>query len=137
MTDVSTTNDWVTTNLELLRSRYPELDMRVDNAVHWVRIAMVTLSTAIWTVESVEVAFRIPSNAGEAPYAFWVHPGVALHSGGPINNYTHPTPTPWGPDWGQFSFAPGDPWQPKADVHSGVNMLDFVRGIGRRLEEGA
>jgi hypothetical protein len=127
---------WVVANLTLLRVRHPDLDERVDGGVQWVRIPAVAVSS-IWTVDHVDVAFRIPNGAGEAPYGFWVHPGLALRSKATVNNYTFPAAAPWGPDWGQFSFAPEGAWMPKADVASGDNMLDYDRGIVARLEEGA
>jgi hypothetical protein len=95
------------------------------------------LPPGVWGADTVDFAFRIPVNAGEAPYGFWVFPGLTLLDGAQINDYTYPSPTPWGERWGQFSFAPVGPWQPKADIRSGVNMLDFVRGMNARLAEGA
>jgi hypothetical protein len=129
--------DWVEENLAVLRTAYPSLEYRTKGGVHWVRIPEYRVPEGIWTTEAVEVAFRIPAQAGEAPYGFWVRPGLALASGGTINNYTFPTSTPWGSDWGQFSFSPAEPWQPKGDIRAGANMLNFARGIADRLREGA
>lgn len=129
--------NWVEENLALLRTAYPDLEYRLEAAVHWVRIPSYRLPEGVWTVESAETAFRIPPHAGEAPYGFWVRPGLALSSGGTINNYTFPTSTPWGDDWGQFSLSPAEPWQPKGDVRAGANMLNFARAIADRLREGA
>jgi hypothetical protein len=129
--------DWVEDNLALLRTAYPDLECRPDGGQHWVRIASYGLPAAIWTAEAVEVAFRIPSQPGEAPYGFWVRPSPTLASGVAVQNYTFPASTPWGTEWGQFSFAPAGPWQPKADVRAGANMLNFARGIADRLREGA
>jgi hypothetical protein len=129
--------DWVEDNLALLRTAYPDLEYRPEGGVHWVRIPSYPVPDDIWTVGAPEVAFRIPATAGEAPYGFWVRPGLALVSGGTINNYTFPAQTPWGGDWGQFSFSPLEQWQPKADVRAGANMLNFARAIADRLREGA
>jgi hypothetical protein len=126
---------WVAANLVLLHERHGDLDERLDGEIQWVRIRDIALSS-IWSTARVDVAFRIPGNAAEAPYGFWVHPDLALKSKATINNYAFPVATPWGPDWGQFSFAPEGAWLPKAEVASGVNMLDYVRGIVARLEEG-
>lgn len=136
MTTETQLSAWVVVNLALLRGRHPDLDERCDGEIQWVRIPAVAVSS-IWTVDYVDVAFRIPGNAGEAPYGFWVHPGLALSSKTTVNNYTFPAATPWGPDWGQFSFAPEGAWVPKSDVASGDNMLDYHRGIVARLKEGA
>jgi len=129
--------DWLEDNLALLRTAYPELEYRNEAGVDWVRIPSYPVPDGGWTLEAIEVAFRVPAQPGEAPYGFWVRPGMALASGGTINNYTFPTPTPWGSDWGQFSFSPAEPWQPKADIRAGVNMLNFARAIADRLREGA
>ena len=129
--------DWVEDNLALLRTAYPDLEYRLEGDVHWVRIPSYPVPPEVWTVDAVEVAFRIPAQPGEAPYGFWVRPGLALAGGCTINSYTYPASTAWGADWGQFSFSPAESWQPKADVHAGPNMLNFARGIADRLREGA
>lgn len=124
--------EWVEDNLALLRTAYPDLEYGIDGGVHWVRIPSYPLPTGIWTVDAVDVAFRISGQPAEAPYGFWAHPGLTLATEGTINNYTFPASTPWGTDWGQFSFSPAEPWKPKADVRAGVNMLNFARGIADR-----
>lgn len=128
--------DWVEANLALLRAAYRDLEHTVVDGVHWIRIPVYPIP-GLFTVRSAEVAFRIPSQPGEAPYGFWVRPGLALVSGATISNYSYPTTTGWGTDWGQFSLSPVGVWQPKADVQAGPNMLHFARGIADRLREGA
>jgi hypothetical protein len=128
---------WIESNLVLLGAVYPDLETRVEGGVQWVRIPRYPVPEAIWSVPEADLAFRIPGNAGEAPYGFWVHPGLSLRTGGAVANYSYPIATPWGADWGQFSFQPEETWQPKAEVTSGVNMVHFARGIADRLSEGA
>ena len=128
--------DWVEANLALLLTAYPDLSHAVVDGVHWILIPAYPIPD-LFTVRSAEVAFRIPSQPGEAPYGFWVRPGLALASGATINNYSYPATTGWGTDWGQFSLSPVAAWQPKADVPAGPNMLNFARGIADRLREGA
>lgn len=128
---------WVEANLELLRSVYPTLQHDLVDGIHWVRIADYQLPAGVWKQDTVELAFRIPSEPGEAPYGFWVRPTLALLTDAIINNYVVPATTPWGDGWGQFSFAPEDPWQPKADVGTGANMVNYAFGIANRLREGA
>jgi hypothetical protein len=129
--------EWVDENLALLRSEYPELEHLLEGGVHWVRIPSHPLPPGVWTLGEADVAFRIPQLAGEAPYGFWVSPGLAMAGGGGIGNYSFPATTPWGNDWGQFSLAPVGQWQPRSDVRAGANMLRFARGIADRLKEGA
>lgn len=130
-------NDWVERNLELLRGVFPTLEYQLLDGVNWVRIASYRLPAGVWQQETVELAFRIPAEPGEAPYGFWVRPNPSPLNGAAIGNYTYPAMTAWGDDWGQFSFAPEGPWQPKADVDSGANMVNYALGIAARLREGA
>jgi hypothetical protein len=74
--------------------------------------------------------------AGQAPYAFRVRPQLARADGGQPGNYTYPVATPWGADWGQFSWSPLE-WVPRADIRAGANMLNFARSFADRLREGA
>jgi hypothetical protein len=121
--------------LELLRAAHPNLEYRQEGSAHWVRIPSYPVPEG-WSLDVVEVAFQIPSSPGQAPYGFWVRAGLELAGGGRPNNYTYPVTTPWGDDWGQFSWSPVT-WVPKEDIRAGANMLDFVRSFGDRLGEGA
>ena len=122
--------------LELLVAAYPPLEMRDEGGQLWCRLPSYPVSGNAFTRREVEVAFRIPSQAGEQPYGFWVRPTLDLAAGGTINNYSYPAATPWGPDWGQFSWSPLT-WAPKADLRAGSNMVNFVRSFNDRLNEGA
>jgi len=121
--------------LALLRTAYPDLEYLKEGDVHWVRFPHFAVPEG-WSNAEVEVATQIPPSAGQAPYGFRVRPGLQLAGGSQPNNYTYPVPTPWGDDWGQFSWSPVE-WVPKADIRSGANMLNFVRSFADRLREGA
>lgn len=121
--------------VELLRTVYRDLEYRQEADVHWVRISSYAVPEG-WSDAKVEVAFQIPASIGQAPYAFRVRPGLQLAGRGQINNYTYPVTTPWGDDWGQFSWSPIT-WVPKEDIRAGANMLDFVGSFADRLREGA
>lgn len=119
----------------LLMAAYPEMEWRPHDC--WARIARYPVPSTIWTVDSTEVAFQLPAQLpGQAPYGFWVKPDLTLRSGGAINNYSYPVVTPFGPGWGQFSWAP-DTWRPGATAREGTSMLDFVRSFADRLREGS
>lgn len=120
--------------LELLRSVHPELEYRQEAGLHWVRIASWALPAGVFDRDFAGIAFQIPPHAGQAPYGFWVHPGLQLAKGGNPGSYTYPTATPWGQDWGQFSWSPCS-WMPTADIRCGSNMLQFVRSFADRLSE--
>jgi hypothetical protein len=121
--------------LELLRTAYPDLEYREEGSVHWVRIPSYPVPKG-WSQTEVEVCFQIPSSPGQAPYAFRVRPEMQLAEGGSPGNYTYPVSTPWGNDWGQFSWSPTN-WVPKEDIRAGANMLDFAHSFADRLREGA
>lgn len=103
---------------------------------HWVRLKPYRIASTLWTPADVEVAFQIPAGIpGQAPYAFHIRPQLALTDGRQIQNYSYPATTPWGQDWGTFSWQL-DPWQPGARVEDGSNVLAFARSFADRFQEG-
>lgn len=126
--------DRVEPELELLKTAHPDLDYIESDGKHWVRVPRHPVPDQ-WAVAEIEVALQIPPSAGQAPYGFWVRPGLTLATGETPDNYTFPASTPWGDDWGQFSWSPVQ-WVPKDDIRAGANMLDFLRSIADRLNEG-
>lgn len=128
-------NERLDEELALLRSAFPSLEHRADG--QWVRIPAYPLPLGIWRLMECEVAFQIPDSAGQQPYGFWVRPDLVLANDTAPQNYSYPTSTPFGDDWGKFSWAPEGQWLPKAELAEGSNMLNWARSFGRRLEEGA
>jgi hypothetical protein len=122
--------------LELLSTFYPDLEQRIQDGHDWVRIPSYPLPVGVWSQTAVEVAFEIPPQAGQQPYAFYVRPGLTLASSGPPDRYSPSAATPWGADWGKFSWSPTS-WTPKADIRAGANMLNFARSFADRFAEGA
>jgi hypothetical protein len=120
--------------LSLLRTAYPDLEYRLVDGVHWVRIPKYPVAEG-WSVRAVEIAFQIPAQAGQAPYAFFVRPPLQLANGGDPTNYTQTAATPWGSDFAQFSWSPVEQWIPKADIREGANMLNFARSFADRFED--
>jgi hypothetical protein len=124
--------------LELLRSAYPDLEYRVADGAHWVRIPAYPVPHGWFAdgrpVDAAEVVFQIPP-LGQPPYAFRVRPTITLSGGATPNNYTPAVPTPWGINFAQFSWAPVESWVPKTDVRAGTNMLSFARSFGARLDD--
>lgn len=121
----------IAVELALLRRRHPNLDYLEEG--HWVRLARCPVPAG-WSPDVVEVAFQIPHEVAVAPYAFHVRPGLALISGAVPGNYQFPVTTPFGGEWGRFSWSPFA-WQPEADVAAGDNMTHFVRSFSDRLAE--
>jgi hypothetical protein len=124
--------------MELVRTAFPDAEERPEGGQHWVRIPGYRLPDGVFEGDGdAELAFRVPLQAGEAPYGFWLRPAPKLPSGTELQNYSYPAQTPWGADWGQFSWSPLDPWIPKTDLRAGANMLHFVRSFAVRLGEGS
>jgi len=127
--------DRILQEISLLMAAYAEMEWRPLDL--WARIPRYPVPATIWTVSAAEIAFQLPAQLpGQAPYGFWVRPGLALRAPCPINNYSHPVTTQFGPGWGQFSWA-CETWQPVRTPREGTNMLDFVRSFSDRLRQGA
>jgi hypothetical protein len=128
-------NERIQIEIELVRNAFPELEFRSEDL--WARLPRYPLNTDIWGRDECEIAFVFPTGLpGQPPYGFWVRPGLVLSSGLAIASYAFPVVTPFGPDWGQFSWAPED-WKPSPIVTGGTNMLDWVRSFAVRLGQGA
>lgn len=118
--------------IELLKSVYPTLTTQQEGDDVWVRLDAFDVPSG-WSSTAVDVAFKIPSSPGQGPYGFWVTPDLKRE--GPNTNYTYPTATPWGDEWGQFSWQATE-WVPHVELEKGPNMLTYVRSFRERLEEG-
>jgi hypothetical protein len=123
--------------LELLRRWRPDLDY--EPSARWVLLRAYRLPEGIWNAAAADVAFQLPAHLpGEAPYGFYVRPGLTLATGASPCNYTYPSVEPPFGDgpWGKFSWAPVA-WRPAADARGGDNMVDFAASIGDRLREAS
>lgn len=124
--------------LDLLRNWFgPDLEFRQDG--QWVRLPSYQLPAGLWRADVVELCFQIPDPPGP-PYAFYVRPlgpdaGGGLHGAGEIGNYAHPAGTPWGDDWGKFSWQLEE-FQVAEPLGAGNTMLDFARSFWARFLEG-
>jgi hypothetical protein len=125
----------VVEELVLLRTRYLELEF-IENDGYWVRLSNYPVPPG-WSHSTVEVAFQIPTEPAAAPYSFYVRPALTLAGGGQPSNYTSPSVTPWGGDFGMFSWSPLEPWVPRTEVGNGANMLNFVSSFTHRLAEAS
>jgi len=125
--------------LALLRRRFDNIEYRPDG--QWVRILTYAIPPDLWRPPVVQVAFQIPPEVAAAPYAFHARPleGEATSfqavNDQAIGNYTYPANTPWGSDWGTFSWQLEE-WQPTIPITAGTTMLDFARSFAARFSEG-
>lgn len=130
--------DRIEAELQLLRRYYPDLEFRDDG--HWIRIPRYLVPEGIWEQAEATVCFQIPMSGypGQAPYAFFVQPGLRLKSTGQKpNNYEEPASgVPFEGVWGKFSWTQEN-WRATADPVSGSNLLNFVGSFRDRLLEGA
>jgi hypothetical protein len=126
-------NDRGEQELGMLRACYPTLEFQENG--QWVRLANYP-TNSLWASDEIEVAFQFPENLpGQEPYSFYVRPDLRLRDGTSPDNYTYPNTTPWGDDWGRFSWSL-DPWIPRAELAEGSNMVQFVRSFAGRLGQG-
>jgi hypothetical protein len=119
--------------LELLRSRFPDLETREADDRTWGRLPSYTVPDG-WSASTVELVFSFPAEVGQPPYAFQVRPALTLPGGDTPSNYTVGVSTPWGDGFAQFSWAPDGPWIPNTNLRAGANMLNFATSFRSRLE---
>jgi hypothetical protein len=126
-------NEWAVQELRLLHRCWPSL-IHAEGTT-WCKIPEFALPAG-WNRAHADVAFQIPEGLpGQEPYAFWVRGGLVLANDVAPTNYTFPVePTPWGDQWGQFSWNL-NPWAPGAQPGQGTSMVDFVRSFAGRLRE--
>lgn len=129
--------DRIEGELCLLRERYGDVTYLPDG--QWVLIPSFKTGAPSWTPGTLDVAFQIPTGyPGAPPYGFYV-PVDTRYNGALPGNYKEPAPSqpPFEGIWGVFSWSAQDgEWKPGADVTSGSNLVDWVRGFGKRFREG-
>ena len=87
-----------------------------------------------WNRASTDVLLTIPTGYPTAPpYAFKVSSGLRLDPDRMPSNYSEGQ-TALEKQWGQFSISPVE-WKPTEDVASGHNLLTFMIGVEKRLQE--
>lgn len=121
--------------LTLLRTRLPELLFVKDG--NWVRLPKIPLPSG-WSSTPIDIVFQFPP-AGypeTAFYGFYVPSGLRINDAVP-QNFTDPAQAqPPFPDstWAFFSGNP-EPWQPKAEIHAGSNVVTWTNSILNRFHE--
>jgi hypothetical protein len=130
-------NARVQEELAMLRGWWPDLEFREPGL--WVRLRDRALRASAWRPDRVDVAFQIPELLpGQAPYGFYVLPGLTLPDGRMPENYTYPSAEPpFDGSWGKFSWSPVA-WRTAACAAQGDNMVSFVHSIlSVRLQDGS
>jgi hypothetical protein len=117
---------------ELLRAVFGELDYEPEG--HWVRLPRYPVPPG-WSEAEGRDRIPDPPEVAVAPYAFCVLPSLALEGGCVPGNYSFPATTPWGSEWGRFSWSPLS-WSPNAEVEKG-DKHGPLRALLRRSPAGA
>jgi len=119
--------------LDLVRSKYKVKE--VDPNLGWF-IVDHALPPA-YNKERTDVLVQIPPSlpAGH-PDNFLTEPDLRLKNGSPPGN-TGQGPAIAGRSWLQFSFHVQGGWNPHPEPERGDNLLTYLLGVTRRLEEGS
>jgi hypothetical protein len=125
--------DWVTRQLELMRTQWPNLSYLDDG--HWVRVPDWQLPHG-WSLPTVDIAFQIKPAVDQPPYAFYVNSTDLKFNGKTPENWTMSAEVQFPGAWSVFSWAP-ETWIPTANPNLGPNMLAFARSFANRFAEGA
>jgi hypothetical protein len=126
--------EWVIEQLELLRTKWPDLTYHADGSGHWVLLPGWPMTDG-WSVPTVDIACQIPSTPEQPPYAFYVNSQALTFEGSQPSNWTQSAAVPFTGSWSVFSWAP-ETWR-ATGVGVSSNMLTFVRSFSDRLAEGA
>lgn len=123
--------------IALLKKYFPDLEY--SEAGHWFRIPNYSLPEG-WNRAKTDVAFQLPPAGfpGTPPYGIYTPSGLIFKVSRP-DAYTDPAPAqpPFGGTWAIFSWQPQDgEWRATVDIHSGSNLLNWVRGFSERFKEG-
>lgn len=123
--------------IELVRRYYPALEY--DAEKRWGRLADYPTIIPGWNRKTTQVAFHVPVGfPATPPYGIFVPSGLQFDGAAPqnYNDTASPTP-PFAGAWGMFSWAPLDGhWRPTADLSTGSNLFNWIRGFADRFREG-
>ena len=89
------------------------------------------------SASTTPIAFQIPVQPGQAPYAFYAHANLTFRGQVPTNYTAAAAGTvPFAGTWAVFSWAP-ETWTWTEQPADGANMTHFARSFTERLAEGA
>ncbi len=127
-------NERIKKELEILKKEFGDLEYKDG----WIFINNFKISSNAWNRDIVNICFQIPIGyPGEPPYAFYVPRGIRIKANEQSipGSYTEPVSTPFGNEWGKFSWVQDNSWKPTSDINSGSNLLNFVRSFKERFKE--
>lgn len=122
--------------LGLLREYYPALEYSGQGG-HWVLIPAYRLADG-WGSADAPVVFEVKdTHPGTPPYGVYVPIELTFRGTVPNNRNDSPPQPPFPGTWALLSWSPGDgAWKPTADLRTGSNLLNWVRGFALRFAEG-
>lgn len=125
--------DRIRRELELVRQRFGELV--VDPNLDWFVVCSMPLSGA-WAKSSSRVLVLFPGGYPTTPPDnFYTDPDLRLATGALPGNVSENQQVA-GATWLQFSYhVESADWRPEQDPADGHNLVTFLEGVRRRLEE--
>jgi len=119
--------------LELVRRDYGEIS--VGDNLEWVLIRRYKLPPG-WSKPETDILILIPSGYPMTPPDnFYADNDLRLANNGQPGN-TSPNSAQGDRQWLQFSYhVETSDWKPHADLLMGHNLLTFLHGVKRRLQE--
>ena len=121
----------IQTEAQLLTTKYGEVESYEELGLILIKNYKLPKG---WNRVSTDILLTIPTGYPTAlPYAFKVPSGLRLEPDRLPSNYSEGQ-IALDKQWGQFSIAVED-WKPSEDVISGHNLLTFMMGVEKRLQE--
>lgn len=122
--------------LKLLREYYPDLEYKEERG-HWIKLPNHKLPEG-WNHNEIPVAFEMKdAYPGTPPYGIYAPADLTFRGHAPNNANTSPPQPPFEGKWILLSWSPADgQWKPTADLRTGSNLFQWVRGFGKRFAEG-
>jgi hypothetical protein len=120
------------TELKLVEGRYGPLEIAPDSA--WFIIPHWALASGWNRSETALLLLIPPGYPVTPPDNFFADVELRLSNGGMPGNAT--SVEQLAKPWLQFSYhvEPGD-WKPHAEPENGHNLLTFLQGVNKRLQE--
>jgi len=129
-------NERIKLEMGLIKKSYPNAEWLSNNDGGWVRILSYRLPNGIWDKGRVDLCFEVKNGyPAVAPYSFYVKGGIKLKNGETPQSYTITEETPFGGQWGKFSWHHTESWKPTGDLVSGSNLSNFISSFIQRLSE--
>lgn len=124
----------IESELALLRQHFDCVEHAFEERMHWFQVQPLKMPEG-WAPSQISVVFCVTeSYPGIEPYGFFVPTELKLDSA-PPTGCEAPHQPPFEGSWRFLSWAPEE-WRATTDLHSGSNLLAWVRTFPHRMREG-